>query len=337
MQHPAGHGARRAPVAARREPRRAARRRARGARAGAALAASGAERDVRRRVRPRRRAAPDVRGRLGRRALALVGELAARDPGGVHARAARDLQRHRRHGGEGRRTASNGLHFGVGQPAEPGRDDLEGASTTPGLWEQLQRGIPQVFAMDDHIANLTRIYNELIDRRPPPNASARRWHPGRPAEHSLRRLGALGCWAAGRRAARLERLACCWSAGGRGPRSRLRAARRGGWRHRGRGLYACDRDAPVTRRRSCRSRSCSTAGSAASTAEARALMLASCSSAAVAELGGAAARLTLPQSLQPLRDAAARPLPGSLTDAGTSLRRRESWTRSWRSTSGRSG
>ena len=73
-------------------------------------------RAARARRRPRRRSSARYdhdelprlhgRGRLGRRPVDLVGELAARDPGGVPLRAARDRQRHRRDGREGDATRS---------------------------------------------------------------------------------------------------------------------------------------------------------------------------------------------------------------------------------------
>ena len=57
-------------------------------------------------LRPAGPGPADGRGRLGRRPLAVVGELSAGDPGGLPPRPARDLQRHRRDGREGRPTAS---------------------------------------------------------------------------------------------------------------------------------------------------------------------------------------------------------------------------------------
>ena len=59
---------------------------------------------------------PDGERRLRPGSLALVGELAAGDPGGLHARPAGDLQQHRRHGGEGRATASTASISGSGTP-----------------------------------------------------------------------------------------------------------------------------------------------------------------------------------------------------------------------------
>jgi len=57
----------------------------------------------------------------------------------------------------------NGLHFAIGNPG-----NLAGmigrAVNTPGLWETLRAGIPPVYAMDDHIANLTLYYRGLIGR-----------------------------------------------------------------------------------------------------------------------------------------------------------------------------
>jgi glycosyltransferase involved in cell wall biosynthesis len=58
----------------------------------------------------------------------------------------------------------NGLHFRVGDPISLA-DTLQHAVTTPGLWEQLQAGIPEVFPMEEHVGNLSRIYRELLERR----------------------------------------------------------------------------------------------------------------------------------------------------------------------------
>jgi glycosyltransferase involved in cell wall biosynthesis len=67
----------------------------------------------------------------------------------------------------------NGLHFVVSDPASLA-ETIHTASATPGLWERLREGIPPVFAMSEHTANLTRIYGELIARRsgPPHEAPA---------------------------------------------------------------------------------------------------------------------------------------------------------------------
>jgi glycosyltransferase involved in cell wall biosynthesis len=61
----------------------------------------------------------------------------------------------------------NGLHFNVGNPAALA-ETIRAASTTAGLWDRLQAGIPGIFTMSDHVANLTRIYDELADRHRPP-------------------------------------------------------------------------------------------------------------------------------------------------------------------------
>ena len=66
------------------------------------------QRHLCRSLRSRRPATPDARHRLGRAPVAVVGELAARRPGGLHARAPRHLQRHRRPGREGAATRSTG-------------------------------------------------------------------------------------------------------------------------------------------------------------------------------------------------------------------------------------
>ena len=113
------------------------------------------QRHARRAVRPRRpRRDLMARDRLGGRALDLVGELAARDPGGVHARPARDLQRHRRHGREGHRRRQRPA-LPRRRPATAWRACSSARSSTPGLWDKLRAGIPRVYDMDDHVASLT--------------------------------------------------------------------------------------------------------------------------------------------------------------------------------------
>ncbi len=70
----------------------------------------------------------------------LVGELAARDPGGVPFRPARDLQRHRRDGGEGHGRRQRPA-LPRRRPGQPRRRRCAGRSRRPGLWERLRDGI----------------------------------------------------------------------------------------------------------------------------------------------------------------------------------------------------
>jgi hypothetical protein len=58
----------------------------------------------------------------------------------------------------------NGLHFRVGSPASLA-ETIQRAATTPGLWERLQAGIPQVRDIGDHVGALSDIYRTLIERR----------------------------------------------------------------------------------------------------------------------------------------------------------------------------
>jgi glycosyltransferase involved in cell wall biosynthesis len=58
----------------------------------------------------------------------------------------------------------NGLHFAAGNPGHLS-GTIARAVNTPGLWQTLRAGIPPVHSMDDHIANLTGMYEALIDRR----------------------------------------------------------------------------------------------------------------------------------------------------------------------------
>ena len=82
--------------------------------------------------------------RLGGRALDLVGDRPARGARGIPARPAGDLQRHRRHVREGRRTASAACTSGAAT-RRTSRTVLKRAATTPGLWEELRAGIPPVY------------------------------------------------------------------------------------------------------------------------------------------------------------------------------------------------
>jgi glycosyltransferase involved in cell wall biosynthesis len=57
----------------------------------------------------------------------------------------------------------NGLHFRAGD-ARSLAETLRMAATTPELWEQLRSNIPVVYRMDDHIASLRGLYEQLIQR-----------------------------------------------------------------------------------------------------------------------------------------------------------------------------
>jgi glycosyltransferase involved in cell wall biosynthesis len=58
----------------------------------------------------------------------------------------------------------NGLHSRVGDPGTLA-GTISRAATTPGLWEKLHAGIPAVRTIDDHVAALTDIYREMLERR----------------------------------------------------------------------------------------------------------------------------------------------------------------------------
>jgi hypothetical protein len=58
----------------------------------------------------------------------------------------------------------NGLHFNVGDP-ESLAQTITRAVSTAGLWNELRGGIPAVHSMDEHVANLSGIYRELIAAR----------------------------------------------------------------------------------------------------------------------------------------------------------------------------
>jgi glycosyltransferase involved in cell wall biosynthesis len=58
----------------------------------------------------------------------------------------------------------NGLHFPVSQP-DLLAETIRLAVSTPGLWERLRDGIPQIYRMDDHVVRLGALYEELIAER----------------------------------------------------------------------------------------------------------------------------------------------------------------------------
>jgi glycosyltransferase involved in cell wall biosynthesis len=66
----------------------------------------------------------------------------------------------------------NGLHFNVGDAASLATV-IERAGSEPGLWERLREGIPDILTVDDHIANLSRMYQDLLERRSEPVAEAK--------------------------------------------------------------------------------------------------------------------------------------------------------------------
>jgi glycosyltransferase involved in cell wall biosynthesis len=58
----------------------------------------------------------------------------------------------------------NGLHFAVGDALSLAQS-IRYAVNTPGLWERLRSGIPQVYKMEDHVSALSEIYCVLLDRK----------------------------------------------------------------------------------------------------------------------------------------------------------------------------
>ncbi len=55
----------------------------------------------------------------------------------------------------------NGLHFRVGDPKSLA-DTIRRAAGTPGLWEELRRGIPEIYPMERHVEALAGMYQELL-------------------------------------------------------------------------------------------------------------------------------------------------------------------------------
>ena len=78
----------------------------------------------------------------------------------------------------------NGLYFRRGD-ADELADVIERAATTPGLWEELRRGIPAVPTMREHVASLSSHYRRLLASRAPapPRATRRREQPSACPRH----------------------------------------------------------------------------------------------------------------------------------------------------------
>jgi glycosyltransferase involved in cell wall biosynthesis len=64
----------------------------------------------------------------------------------------------------------DGLHFRAGDPISLA-DTLAAATSMPGLWDQLTAGIRPVHRLDTHVANLTALYDRLLETAPGPAAS----------------------------------------------------------------------------------------------------------------------------------------------------------------------
>ncbi len=57
----------------------------------------------------------------------------------------------------------SGLHFRVNDPLSLAEAILE--ASKPGTWERLHAGIPALHSMDEHVRNLTRLYDEALNWR----------------------------------------------------------------------------------------------------------------------------------------------------------------------------
>jgi glycosyltransferase involved in cell wall biosynthesis len=57
----------------------------------------------------------------------------------------------------------NGFRFRVGDPVSLA--DVIRRAVEPGVWERLQQNLPPLHTMERHVDNLTRYYNDMIDRR----------------------------------------------------------------------------------------------------------------------------------------------------------------------------
>jgi len=58
----------------------------------------------------------------------------------------------------------NGLHFRARDPASLAQT-IRQAVGTPGLWERLRSGIPEVYKIEDQVVALTEMYHTLLDHR----------------------------------------------------------------------------------------------------------------------------------------------------------------------------
>jgi glycosyltransferase involved in cell wall biosynthesis len=58
----------------------------------------------------------------------------------------------------------DGLHFRTGDPRSLARA-IRRATSSPTLWETLQRGIPEIYKIEDSAAKLGEIYRTLLDRK----------------------------------------------------------------------------------------------------------------------------------------------------------------------------
>lgn len=58
----------------------------------------------------------------------------------------------------------NGLHFRVGDPSSLAKA-IRRALDSPGLWDELRAGIPDIYPMDDHVEVLTQTYERLLRER----------------------------------------------------------------------------------------------------------------------------------------------------------------------------
>jgi glycosyltransferase involved in cell wall biosynthesis len=65
----------------------------------------------------------------------------------------------------------DGLHFNVNNPPQLA-DTIRTAVNTVGLWDRLREGIPSIYGMDEHVARLTSIYDDLIAQRAAPASEA---------------------------------------------------------------------------------------------------------------------------------------------------------------------
>ena len=66
----------------------------------------------------------------------------------------------------------SGLHFRRGD-AEQLAETIRRAAETPGLWDELRSGIPEVHSMDQHVARLSDLYGELMSKATQAGTTAR--------------------------------------------------------------------------------------------------------------------------------------------------------------------
>ena len=64
----------------------------------------------------------------------------------------------------------SGLHFRRGDPASLAQA-IDRAANEPGIWDRMREGIPPVPRIMEHAAEMTELYNDLLQGRGPGGAA----------------------------------------------------------------------------------------------------------------------------------------------------------------------